>query len=103
MGAFVHGAEGVGGGLALLVEAWEDFAGAVLVVEEGEGGEGLGAGGAGEQLLHVAVRLSPADSAAADGFHAGGFDGLAAEAGDDSACDFLREVVVLARVNASSR
>ena len=43
MGAFVDRAEGVGDFLALLVEVREDVAGALLVVEEGEGGEGLGA------------------------------------------------------------
>jgi hypothetical protein len=39
--------------------------------------------------------LSPADAAAADGLHADGFEGFAAEAGDDPAGDVGREVVGL--------
>ena len=39
------------------------------------------------------MRLSPADAAAADGLHARGLDGLAAQAGDDTAADVRREIL----------
>ena len=44
-------------------------------------------------VFDLGVGLSPADAAAPDRFHAGGFEGFAAEAGDDSPGDLWREVV----------
>ena len=46
-----------------------------------------------QQRFDLGVGLSPADPPPADGFHAGGFEGFAAEAGDDSPGDLCGEVV----------
>ena len=90
VGAFVDVRKMSAASLLRLLRLREDVAGALLVVEEGEGGEGLGAAERCEQVLDVGVGLAAAEAAAADGFGAGGFDGQAAEAGDDAAGGWRR-------------
>jgi len=68
VGSLVDHAEGVGGFAALLVEAGQDVARLLRVVEEGQGREGLGAGLGGEEVLDSGVGLAAGEAAAAHGF-----------------------------------